>query len=46
VPFTVVEFKEGMGPLFLALGLMTVPQVWRNKQHIGGYEALKEFLEQ
>ena len=46
VTFTTVEFNEGMGPLFLTLGMTTVPQVWRNKQHIGGYEALKEFLEQ
>ena len=43
--YAIVGFNDGMKPLFEALSLTTVPQVWRNKQHIGGYEALKEFLE-
>lgn len=31
--------------LLEAMGLTTVPQVWHGAKHVGGYEALVDYLE-
>lgn len=42
--FTPVEFNAEMKPLFAALGLTTLPQIWHGSFHVGGYSDLVEFL--
>ena len=43
-PYVFYEAEGEMKTFLLDLGLTTVPQVWEGTQHIGGYQALVEYL--
>lgn len=45
VEYIPVEFDPAMKSLFTALDLRTLPQIWHNTLHIGGFDNLKLFLE-
>ena len=43
----IIKLKAGgkLADFVAAIGLRTVPQVWHNGVHIGGYEATKQYVE-
>lgn len=43
--FVAVKFDSNLKPLFAALGLTTLPQIWHGTAHVGGFTELKERLD-